>query len=500
MASINFKQTDYNYIYFKGEYSVIKELKENYTFKAPNYRWNKKYRAGFWDGNISAFNLKDCRFAAGLYNDVARYLNQQHIEFQSDVLPNTGESLSDNDVVDFYKSIDGVFDPHDSQILAFKDCISKSRNIILAPTSNGKSYIIHGLNAWHKKHGRRILIIIDRSNLVIQLKNNFVNEYKCSPIYSVSTIYDESNNTDVVISTWQSLTNKNREWFQQFDVLIGDEVHKYKAKSLLNIVDKCPHIEFRHGFTATLDNDSASDRITLIGMFGDPIQTITLRDQIDSGISSKPIIYLIVLKYNRDDINTLNKLENEEVKKLNQRQKALEGSVVFQVESNFIENHPARNKIITDIACKLSGNNLIAFKKHQHGKKLYDLICDQYKYNTYFVDSTINKDKRFEIQKKITNSNQSCMIASLGTTSTGINIPNLNNLIIATQVKSSITIPQLIGRMIRKTENKKTTNIIDIIDDLRIGRKTNIFYQHSRKRMEFYLKNGFEIKTKTINI
>ncbi len=49
----------------------------------------------------------------------------------------------------------------------------------------------------------------------------------------------DSDGTPLILSTWQSIYQQPVEWFNQFDVVIGDECHQYKATSLVAIMEKC---------------------------------------------------------------------------------------------------------------------------------------------------------------------------------------------------------------------------------------------------------------------
>lgn len=497
---IRFFDIDHNYVGFAGNKGVLYELRSKYSFYAPNYKWDKRFKLGYWDGKISMLNMKDRKMYAGLLQNIKEHLDSEGIPYLDETNLVEGREISLDQIEDFYQKINGPFTPHESQALAFQDCVSAGRNIILAPTSNGKSYIIHGLNSYYTKMKKRILLIVNRAQLVLQLESNFIDEYGSNKLYSTSTIYDDSNDTELVISTWQSLVKQPESWFKQFDVLIIDEVHNAKAKSLIDIVNKCGHIQYRHGFTATLDNDSKTDAMTLEGMFGKPYRAVTLEEQIEAGISARPIVYICVLKYPKEDRLELNR----EIKRRKQ-EAAEEGKKNFEtmdfvIESDFLENHSDRTQFIINVAKAQRGNTLIAFKKDTHGKAIFEALNEQVKIPTFFANGTVSKDKRFKIQKEITTLENSVSVVSFGTFSTGINIPNLHNLIIGSQVKSSITVPQLIGRMIRLHRDKTTANIIDICDDLSHNGKKNIFFRHFEERMKFYLKNGFEIKTKIINL
>jgi hypothetical protein len=54
-----------------------------------------------------------------------------------------------------------------------------------------------------------------------------------SILYGTSKKYDASS--PILISTWQSIYKNPPEYFEQYDFVIGDEAHQFKAKSLATI-------------------------------------------------------------------------------------------------------------------------------------------------------------------------------------------------------------------------------------------------------------------------
>ncbi len=71
----------------------------------------------------------------------------------------------------------------------------------------------------------------------------------------------------VVITTWQSIYKLPKSWFEQFGVVIGDEAHLFKAKSLASIMEKLNNCKYRFGFTGTLDG-TQTHKLVLEGLFG----------------------------------------------------------------------------------------------------------------------------------------------------------------------------------------------------------------------------------------
>ena len=58
-----------------------------------------------------------------------------------------------------------------------------------------------------------------------------------------------------------------RPFFKDFEVVIGDEAHLFKSKSLISIMTKMDAAKYRFGFTGTLDG-TQTHKWVLEGLFG----------------------------------------------------------------------------------------------------------------------------------------------------------------------------------------------------------------------------------------
>jgi superfamily II DNA or RNA helicase len=90
--------------------------------------------------------------------------------------------------------------------------------------------------------------------------------------------------------------------------------------------------------------------------------------------------------------------------------------------------------------------------------------------------------------------NNSIIIASYGTFSTGVNIKNLHNIIFASPSKSRIRNLQSIGRGLRLGENKNGCVLFDIADDMTHSSRKNYSLQHFIERVKIYNDERFEYK------
>ena len=109
--------------------------------------------------------------------------------------------------------------------------------------------------------------------------------------------------------------------------------------------------------------------------------------------------------------------------------------------------------------------------------------------DVYFVRGEVETEAREEIKKLMEQNDNIVCIAITKIFSTGINIKNLHNIILAAGGKSSITVVQSIGRGLRLHENKKMLNIFDLKDN---GLKYS--EAHRDKRLKIYKKEKIETR------
>ena len=103
-------------------------------------------------------------------------------------------------------------------------------------------------------------------------------------------------------------------------------------------------------------------------------------------------------------------------------------------------------------------------------------------------------EAREYIRRVIDKERDAILVASFGTTSAGINIVNLDNIIFASPTKSVIRLLQSIGRGLRVSEKKKTLKVFDIVDDLSWKSHKNHVLKHFEERVKIYKREKFDYK------
>jgi hypothetical protein len=272
----------------------------------------------------------------------------------------------------------------------------------------------------------------------------------------------------------------DKSYFEQFDLVIGDEAHLFKAKSLTSILTKLNNCKYRFGFTGTLDG-AQTHKLVLEGLFGIVRKVVSTSELIEQKHLASFMIKAIILKY-PDDIRQ--QLRNAD----------------YQAEMDFLVRNDARNKFIKNLALSLNGNTLLLFQfVEKHGKILYDLLKDEDR-PVFFVHGGVDGEEREEIRRIVETEQKAIIVASYGTFSTGVNIRNLHNIIFASPSKSKIRNLQSIGRGLRKSDSKDSAVLFDISDDLTWKTRKNFTILHFVERMKIYNEEKFDYKLYPVNL
>jgi superfamily II DNA or RNA helicase len=314
--------------------------------------------------------------------------------------------------------------------------------------------------------------------------NDFINyghdEKAMHRIYSGR---DKVGDCSIYISTWQSIYKLPKAWFSQFGMVVGDECHGFKSKSLMSIMNKCSEAPYRFGTTGTLDG-ALTHELVLQGLFGKVMKVTTTKSLQDNDTLAKLEITRLILDYDKDIKKNF-------------------GNKKYHEEIDYIVTHEKRNNLIANLTIKQKGNSLVLFQfVEKHGEPLFKLIREKAEENrkVFYVSGNIDTADREAIRKITETQENAIIVASLGTFSTGINIRNLHNIIFASPSKSQIRVLQSIGRGLRKSDNNKATKLFDLIDDISyLGRK-NFALLHGFERLKIYDKEKFTHKTYKVDI
>ena len=403
MIKVEVKSVNASHVRIVCDRGVLQEIVEYFSFFAPAYQFHPKFKARIWDGKIRLVSPRDSLIYVGLIDKLREFCEDSEYEF----VDNSGYSNSKEDVPENIAEIiakDVNLDPkykvRDYQAQYIYNAIRDSRSINLSPTSSGKSLIIYLIMSYYRmKYQSRTLIVVPTVGLVKQMANDFL-DYGCDPsiIHGISAGASKKTSHPIVVSTWQSLARiKEKSWFEQFDVILGDEVHTFAAKSLQDIMNSLTECYWRHGFTGTIGEDSKVNKMVLEGLFGTVRKFVSTKDLINSGTVANFDVTAIVMKHG-DQIK----------KEFHQNLAKLQGGAKkYSAEREFLTNHDVRNKFIRKIVKNNRDNNgLILFDLvEKHGKVLKKYLETIPGTKLHFIYGGTPADERERVRQLVENDN-----------------------------------------------------------------------------------------------
>ncbi|MBE0551275.1 MAG: DEAD/DEAH box helicase family protein [Ignavibacterium sp.] len=353
------------------------------------------------------------------------------------------------------------------QIEAIKRVIEKfeakgRKSLIVQATGTGKTRVAISICdvLTRANSVKRILFLCDRRELRKQAKNVFQEYLPGSPLTILSAATSKDRDKRIYLATYPAMNQYYRKFdIGFFDLIIADESHRsiYKAyKDIFSYFD-CLQI----GLTAT--PVSYVHRHTF-KMFDCKPDDPTAHFSYDDAITNNPPylstyeVFTVTTKFMRDgikyaDLNRDQQLELEE-------QVAEPEAIDYESSEidRYIYNKDTNRHIIRNLmenGMKLPdgklGKTIIFARNHRHAIMLQEAFDELYKqYGGKFCQVIDNYDPRAEQlidDLKGIGTNPDLTIAiSVDMLDTGIDIPEVLNLVFAKPLKSFVKFWQMIGR------------------------------------------------------
>ena len=473
------------FLHIQAEPHVCMELSDHFTFDVEGAKFSPAYKKKYWDGKIRLFSTATGEIYCGLLDKIVSFCDRHDYtyEFTNNEYYGTpfevNENISYAGVKDYMTAICN-HSPRKYQVEGVYDALRHNRKLLISPTASGKSLMIYSLVRYYTSKHEKILLVVPTTSLVEQMYKDFRDygwdaESYCHRIYAGK---EKTNEYPVTITTWQSVHKLPRSFFEDYSVVIGDEAHLFKSKSLISIMTKLHHAKYRYGFTGTLDG-TQTHKWVLEGLFG-PSYKVTKTDELmKQGHLSQLDIQCLILKHPPQKFETYND------------------------EIEYLISHEKRNKFIANLSLDLKGNTLILYSRVEaHGAVLYDLINTNKRGDrkVFFIHGGVDTEERELVREITENENNAIIVASYGTFSTGINICNLHNVVFASPSKSRIRNLQSIGRVLRKGSNKIKAILYDLADDCSYRSKKNYTLNHFIERIKIYNEENFNYEIITIQL
>jgi len=484
-ANVVISKSNEVFLKINAEPHIEYELRDHFKFEVPNAKFMPQYRGRNWNGEIHLYDMRSKQIYVGLLDKIISFCERHDYTYKFEDNKYYGTPYEENDHIS-YEGVKGYMQaicshsPRKYQIEGVHDALKHNRKLLISPTASGKSLMIYSLVRYYVDKGQKILLVVPTTSLVEQMYKDFLDygwdaESYCHRIYSGR---EKSNDAPVTITTWQSVYKLERSFFEEYNVVIGDEAHLFKSKSLISIMTKLHHAKYRFGFTGTLDG-TQTHKWVLEGLFG-PSYKVTKTDELmRQGHLSQLDIQCLILKHPPQKFET------------------------YEDEIQYLISHEQRNRFIKNLALDLKGNTLVLFQRvESHGAILYEEINknkgDDRK--VFFIHGGVDTEERELVREITERENSAIIVASYGTFSTGINIKNLHNVIFASPSKSRVRNLQSIGRVLRKGKNKTKAILYDISDDCTHRSRKNYTLNHLIERIKIYNEENFNYEIITIQL
>lgn len=413
-----------------------------------------------------------------------------------DILANTKvenqetELLSENNEVDIEelaKNIVPGITLREDQIMAIKKMLLVKRCVVQLSTGSGKSLIIVGfLKALIKTLGRvpnvlilePTLILVDQMIKLLRDAGIEVNNYK--------EVVDDF--TGIVVGHPRSVKSsigKNPKILNNLEVMITDEVHHSQAITYQELMQYANNLHYSVGVSASIfDNPAQANDITkltyeeasVIGFSGPLVMYLPASYYIRKGILSRPILFRMWNEANEwvfDPTNwsAVRKRQLESPK----RTELIAGVAAFFASKGY--------KILIMCGTKTYAFKLMAIL---NCIGMNDITRASFGSGAFYrFDSDKLKEVKISPKKESTMRDfESGKIKILLGTShiyEGVDVPNLDAVILAGVGKSERRVVQSVGRSLRRTKTGKYAYIIDFTDHL-----SPVLKSQARKRMITY--------------
>jgi superfamily II DNA or RNA helicase len=435
--------------------NIIKVLSDKWAFHVNGYQYTPTYKRGHWDGK-KRFVSAAGKFKTGMLANILRDLNQ--VGCTPEVIREHGEGPK----LIFKRNIK-EFKLHDYQQEAISKALVAERAIIKSPTGSGKTLIMAAtLTAFPKA---KITILFDERSILTQTYEYLTR--KCGFKDVGINLGGDFKDGRIMLSTVQSIDKILDSHLNQSEVLMVDEVHKFcRGEMTVAAIQSFPNARYRFGFTATMPDDRIGE-LTLVGAFGDVIETKSTQELIAEDKLAKPIIQM--LEY-EDEISEQD-LDSD----------------YATIYEKFIITSEKRNGIIFSLAAKIAEANpeakvCILVKNLEHLQTLRNAIP-----NSFTLEGINTIHERKQAIKDFLECDSAAFLIGTKVLQTGINIEEITHLVNARGLKDKIPTLQGLGRGMRKSAGKTSVMVYDFFDHIPYLR------EHSKARIRHYEDEGHEV-------
>jgi len=452
---------------------ILDYCKTNLTFSNPDYI--KKKRMGFWvrgtPQNITLYDYYEGKvyLPIGCFDDIWNI--HPYKEDYKDYTTTKKANIKSNIILRNYQK-------------PCTDALRKYVNgIFVLFAGAGKTQIALQCASELKQ---KTLFLVHTKDLLNQAKERCESNLICK----TSTITEGKCDTsgDIVFATVQTLVgivDKGLIRQDEFGLIIVDECHHLSTNAeSVKMFEKCVNYfnaRYKLGLSATLHRSDGL-QYTTIKILGNVIYELKKSEDKTKFIGyyeNNPIIEVPIKEF---QVPAQIHIVKTDYKVINDDVFDTSGRIIFSNLISDIGTNSDRNKQVLNIINNLKSYTLVISERTSQLEYLQKQIP-----NSIYINGKTPKKKRETQIEEFRNGKHKVLFATYSLVAEGLDIPILENLIMASPVKDERLVIQAIGRCQRPSKDKTVANIYDLVDDV------SILYSFTRNRMKIYKKEGWSI-------
>ena len=440
--------------------------------------------------NIGFTSTYDGELLESLYFEFEELWNSENSVLADEYLPEyenlykqfTFQSNIKKITSDYKEASSGELTPNSMQVEFLKRLDNlmiergETKALLISATGTGKTYA--SAFAVKKFKPKRFLFLVHRQQIAEQSLKTYKKVFN-NPDISFGILGGGKYETDAdfLFSTFQSMNSNDRfKSFSkdEFDYIVVDEVHRAAADTYSKIIGYF-NPKFLLGMSAT---PWRTDNKEIFGLFDDNIAyQVTLKDALEEELLCPFHYYGISdLKFEGEIVDDKFDISD----KLNKSEKNLLVNDLINFSSDKWDDESLRkfNFLTSDERVKhileqseffgYSGERIkaLVFCSSVSEAKILAKKFNEENHNSIALDADCDFDEREEAIKRLTDDNIDDKLEYIFTYdifNEGVDIPQVNQVILARPTKSPIIFVQQLGRGLRRFENKDYVVVIDFI-------------------------------------
>ena len=472
-----------------GESKVLERIVKKLSCEAPGAKFTWRYKNTDWDGRVNFIDAADgSSFGTGYLPGFLELLDAQSVTYslednRSNVLP---DLQSTNVPLRRYQ--------WEAAVQFFENKLYDRwwpRGILRMATGAGKTETAVAMVEMAKVP---TTILVHRKDLMYQFKDR-LEKYGIKSVGLIGDGTFQPSPNGVTVAMVQSLASRlggargkdklDAPAHQAINLLgllatteflIVDEAHSIaadldKGNQFQTVLNSFKKAYMRLGLTATPFMRDNYSNFLLEGAVGKVIAEVSARELIEEG-------YLQDAKVKMFKIPALPP----------EMTKVPFGSKQSRYQHQYewgIQYHAVRNTIICEQMVQLTGPTLVLCKTVAHGKAIQNL-AESLGMVVPFISGQHSADTRKAAVDKLRK--ESGVLICTTIFDEGIDIPELQSLILAAGGRSRGRSLQRIGRGLRKATDKTDLIVVDFYDE------TSILKTHSEERRRLWKDQGYEVE------